>query len=493
MAAPLLLQSEVLKNMWFPDYSDPTMSDIAGSRPSRSKHRQPSEAAMRRVAQTLEAMLATLVPRNPDKIFADREDLRARLQAHISSAFPQARLALFGSTVTGLCDAKSDVDMSLIVPGLPPHKPRDGAAAKKKRVRKNGNAGDAQTQPESAGGSGTPEGHDAERRSVSEPTGLESAKDSDRLLGDARAALQARDQSSETRAASSEVRAEGSNGEDMGRDDDDQADGDEGEEQDEDLSDNPHAAIIKQLAEVLEPHCDKVQALTKARIPIVKLVDKRTGLAVDIGVNNLLALENSQLIRDYLSIDPRLRDLCFFVKHWAKRRKINDPYRGTLSSYAYVLMVVHFLQTRQPAVLPCLQKLAAASPSCKIIDGFDCTYFRDVRQLGPSPNRQSVAELLVEFMRLMAHEFNYHHAVISVRTAAYLSKQEKQWTESKGRDRHWISIEDPFEVTHDLGRVCDRAALHEVRGEFMRAHRIFCESGDVREVCEAYTDEWRGS
>lgn len=41
------------------------------------------------------------------------------------------------------------------------------------------------------------------------------------------------------------------------------------------------------------------------------------------------------------------------VKVWTKRRKINNPYRGTLSSYGYVLLVIHFLShVKQPAVVP---------------------------------------------------------------------------------------------------------------------------------------------
>ncbi len=56
-----------------------------------------------------------------------------------------------------------------------------------------------------------------------------------------------------------------------------------------------------------------------------------------------------------------------------------------------------------------------------------------------------------------------------------------------------MSIEDPLEVTHDLGRVCDRVALHEIRGEFMRAHRLLMESGDFHEACALYMEEWRGS
>lgn len=68
---------------------------------------------------------------------------------------------------------------------------------------------------------------------------------------------------------------------------------------------------------------------------------------MDLGINNNLAVANSRLLRDYVRIDSRLRQLVFLVKYWASRRKINDPYRGTLSSYAYVLMLINFLQLRK--------------------------------------------------------------------------------------------------------------------------------------------------
>jgi len=43
----------------------------------------------------------------------------------------------------------------------------------------------------------------------------------------------------------------------------------------------------------------------------------------------------------------------------AKKRCCNDAYLGTLSSYAYVLMVIAHLQTRHPPVLPVLQEMTA--------------------------------------------------------------------------------------------------------------------------------------
>lgn len=66
----------------------------------------------------------------------------------------------------------------------------------------------------------------------------------------------------------------------------------------------------------------------------MKLMDPNTGLSCDICVNNLLAVVNTKLLRDYSRIDKRLRPLAFIVKHWAKSRCVNETYQGTLSSYA---------------------------------------------------------------------------------------------------------------------------------------------------------------
>ena len=41
-----------------------------------------------------------------------------------------------------------------------------------------------------------------------------------------------------------------------------------------------------------------------------------------------------------------------------------------------------------------------------------------------------------------------------------------------GNERHLLCIEDPFEVTHDLGRVVDRHSIRVLRDEFQRAAKI---------------------
>lgn len=64
----------------------------------------------------------------------------------------------------------------------------------------------------------------------------------------------------------------------------------------------------------------------------------------DISLDNPLAVANTQLLRTYSEIDPRIRKLVYLVKHWAKMRHLNSPSDGTLSSYGYILCVLSFLQ-----------------------------------------------------------------------------------------------------------------------------------------------------
>ena len=95
-----------------------------------------------------------------------------------------------------------------------------------------------------------------------------------------------------------------------------------------------------------------------ARIPILQFVDPETGLDCDICINNRLALRNTALLKTYSLVDPRVKVLAAVVKRWSKQRGINSPPDHTLSSYGYLLLLIHFLQRRCPhPVLPVLQRL----------------------------------------------------------------------------------------------------------------------------------------
>jgi len=221
-----------------------------------------------------------------------------------------------------------------------------------------------------------------------------------------------------------------------------------------------------------------VQALTHARVPIVKFTDPLTGISCDICINNILAVVNTKLLYDYAQIDVRLQQLAFMVKHWAKSRQINETYQGTLSSYAYVLMCIHFLQQRRPPILPCLQEMEATYQV--VIGEIECAYYDQVEKLKNygAGNKETLGQLLSAFFHYWAFRHDYANSVISVRTGGLLSKNEKDWTRRIGNERHLICIEDPFEISHDLGRVVDKHSIRVLKEEFHRAAEIMQDDPD---------------
>lgn len=181
------------------------------------------------------------------------------------------------------------------------------------------------------------------------------------------------------------------------------------------------------------------------------------------------------------------------TKYWAKQRQINEPYQGTLSSYAYILMVIHFLQQRNPPILPCLQRMTepGVDPEPVYVDGYDCYYYNNINNLQEfgKANQESLGELLAGFFEFYSTKFDWDNSVISVRTGRFLTKEEKQWIPGKSDQNCFCTIEDPFEITHNLGRVVDEENLKFIQYEFARAHKILSSGEQLGIVCQPYTYE----
>ncbi|GAA5878104.1 hypothetical protein JCM16303_002847 [Sporobolomyces ruberrimus] len=251
--------------------------------------------------------------------------------------------------------------------------------------------------------------------------------------------------------------------------------------------------LVEQLGTLIERETNfYVKMLPRARIPIIKLTMPATpaipeGMACDIGFENRLALENTRLLLTYAMVDTRVRTLVLFLKVWTKRRKLNSPYRGTLSSYGYVLLVIHFLcHVKQPPVVPNLQRLPLpdSTPLEELTyEGHDISFFDDIDQLSTvfqAQNVESTGELLIDFFKYFANSFDYTKSVISIRSErGTLGKEEKGWNsdiefdpEMIVRDLHKLCIEDPFALDYNVARTVTKDGLYTIRGEFMRAVRI---------------------
>ncbi|KAG2461465.1 TUT4 uridylyltransferase, partial [Polypterus senegalus] len=194
--------------------------------------------------------------------------------------------------------------------------------------------------------------------------------------------------------------------------------------------------IIESLAKILKKHSGlrNILPITTAKVPIVKFEHKQSGLEGDISLYNTLvglyllpenftktayskniflyfsnqAQHNTRMLATYAAIDSRVQFLGYTMKVFAKRCDIGDASRGSLSSYAYILMVLYFLQQRKPPVIPVLQEK------------------QRLPDLGK--NSESVGELWLGLLRFYTEEFDFKEYVISIRQKKLLTTFEKQWT-----------------------------------------------------------------
>lgn len=235
------------------------------------------------------------------------------------------------------------------------------------------------------------------------------------------------------------------------------------------------------------------------------------GIQCDINFANPLALHNTHLLHCYSLTDPRVRPMILFVKAWAKRRKINSAYSGTLSSYGWVLMVLHYLvNIVSPPVCPNLQSQWRPTPTKAediphlfeetTIAGYPIRFWRDAPAISDAAarglltsNTQSIPSLLRGFFHYYASlpGYNAHGQrqwcffwateVLSLRSPGGIRrKEEKGWTRAtttivdgkEVRQRYLFSIEDPFEVDHNVARTVTHDGIVAIRDELRRAGRI---------------------
>jgi terminal uridylyltransferase len=275
------------------------------------------------------------------------------------------------------------------------------------------------------------------------------------------------------------------------------------------------------------------------------------GVQCDVNFSAHLALHNTALLRCYSYTDPRVKPLVLFVKHWAKVRGINTPYRGSLSSYGYVLMVLHYLvNVVRPFVCPNLQLLALPDdpnmpPEHYVCEGYNVRFWHDeatIKQLASqnrlNQNNQSLGHLLRGFFEYYAYPgnmssyqgvrgFDWSHDVISLRTLqGILKKDKKGWTGAKTvtevntvaappgsgssktnqnlvhglpatqevrevRHRYLFAIEDPFETDHNVARTVTHTGIVAIRDEFRRAWRLIRSAGGEVEPEDLLEDATR--
>lgn len=136
-----------------------------------------------------------------------------------------------------------------------------------------------------------------------------------------------------------------------------------------------------------------ITIIAHARVPLVKFVDKLTGLRVDVSFENLGGVEAIKTFQQWRHQYPSMPLLVTIIKHYLLMRGLNEPVNGGIGGFSVICLVISMLQ-----LMPQVQS----------------------RSLIPEHH---LGEMLLEFFDLYGRQFQHETSAISLtRPVGYVRK-----------------------------------------------------------------------
>jgi non-canonical poly(A) RNA polymerase PAPD5/7 len=196
------------------------------------------------------------------------------------------------------------------------------------------------------------------------------------------------------------------------------------------------------------------QVIAKAKVPIIKFVDRLTGLKVDISFENTTGITALSSFNSWKAEFPQFTALVTLIKQFLLMRDLNEVFSGGLGGFSVACLVVSMLQH---------------SP--------------DVQ----SANPPTLGALLLRFFKLYGNDFNMTSLAISVNPPMYIPKVSqiiRAYTKfHKGRNTNTIQdvydksygkakwlIWDPHNRDNDVSGGSTKAEL--IADKFYEAYQV---------------------
>ncbi|XP_059301184.1 uncharacterized protein LOC132053251 isoform X1 [Lycium ferocissimum] len=162
----------------------------------------------------------------------------------------------------------------------------------------------------------------------------------------------------------------------------------------------------------------KIQVISKARVPIIKFVEKKSGISFDISFDVENGPKAAEFIKDAMSSWPPLRPLCLILKVFLQQRELNEVYTGGIGSYALLVMLIAMLQNHRS---------------------------------GQASAEQNLGILLVNFFDIYGRKLNTSDVGVSCNGEGTFFLKSSKGFSIKGK-QSLISIEDPQTPENDIGK-----------------------------------------
>jgi len=135
-----------------------------------------------------------------------------------------------------------------------------------------------------------------------------------------------------------------------------------------------------------------VELIRGAKVPLVKFIDSRTGLKVDVSFENTTGIKAIETFRYWKKQYPAMPVLVTLIKHFLAMRGLNEPVNGGIGGFSVICLVVSMLQQ-----MPDIQSRSKNGEH----------YYGD---------------LLMDFFDLYGNRFNYQTMAISLNPPGYIPK-----------------------------------------------------------------------
>lgn len=189
-----------------------------------------------------------------------------------------------------------------------------------------------------------------------------------------------------------------------------------------------------------------IEVIAKAKVPIIKFVDPKTNIHIDISFERMNGIEAAKKIRTWLETTPGLRELVLIIKQFLRSRKLNNVHVGGLGGYSTIIMCYHFLKLHP--------RLAT--------NGMDA-----LDNLGP---------LLIEFFELYGRNFSYDNLILAIDPETdmpkYLLKSSYPDLDTS-RNPFSIVIQDPSDPHNNITRASYN--LRDIKKAFGGAYQLLVE------------------
>ncbi|KAH3761659.1 terminal nucleotidyltransferase 4A [Pelomyxa schiedti] len=216
-----------------------------------------------------------------------------------------------------------------------------------------------------------------------------------------------------------------------------------------------------------------ISVFPNAKVPIIKMKDRISGLTVDICCNVNAGPNNTRVIMGFVKKMPYLRPLVLFLKYFLHQQHLSETHKGGIGSYALTLMMVYILlQHKQPKI--------HESPVVQIPSSPDALHENQPPEASTA-NQQHPAEepfvapnlgqVLLEFFYFYGITFDYFKHGISVRdNGSIFDKGARGWV--RPNNPFLLCVEDPNDPENDVGRM-SYSTIH-IRGVFAQTYHRLC-------------------